>query len=51
MKVSFPVALIAYGVLALLAAFTLTEPKLRIAVWILLGALAIKSWIAHAAKW
>jgi hypothetical protein len=34
-----------YAVLALLAALTL-DGKMRIAVWIFLGGLAVKTWIA-----
>jgi hypothetical protein len=35
----------AYAAIALLAAFTL-DGKFRLAVWIFLGGLAIKTWIA-----
>lgn len=38
-------ALAGYLVLGLLAAFTL-DGKFRIFLWLLLGALAVKSWIA-----
>ncbi len=38
-------ALSAYAVLALLAGFTLTG-YFRLTVWILLGAFAVKSWVA-----
>jgi hypothetical protein len=41
-------ALAAYVILALLAAFTL-DGKLRLAVWILLGGLALKTFIAYKA--
>ena len=40
----------AYAVLALLATFTL-EGVMRIAVWILMGGLALKTWIAYKAGW
>jgi uncharacterized membrane-anchored protein len=36
-----------YGVLALLAAFTLDDWRLRTLVLIVLGALAFKSWIGE----
>ncbi len=42
--------MVSYAVLALIAGFAL-EGKMRIALWILLGGLAIKTWIAHAAGW
>ncbi|MBI1898788.1 MAG: hypothetical protein HYZ57_06115 [Acidobacteria bacterium] len=38
-------ALSVYAVLALLARFTL-DGKIRIAVWILLAGLAVKTWLA-----
>ena len=38
-------ALAAYGIIAALAWLTL-DGKLRVAVWILVGALAVKTWIA-----
>ena len=41
-------AMAAYAVIAVLAAFTL-EGKLRLAVWIFLGGLALKTLIAHKA--
>ena len=40
----------AYGVLALLALLTL-DGLLRMAVWILLGGLALKTVIAYKAGW
>ena len=40
-------ALAAYAVIAALAAVTL-EGNLRLAVWILMGGLAVKTWIASA---
>jgi hypothetical protein len=39
-----------YAVLALLAGFTL-DGTFRWAVWILMGALALKTFIAHKAGW
>ena len=45
MKRKLILPLLAYAVLGALAAVTL-EGKLRIAIWILLGALAVKTWIA-----
>ena len=41
-------ALVSYAVLAGLAALTL-DGKLRIAIWVLMGGLALKTLIAHAA--
>ena len=41
-------AMAAYAVLALLATFTL-DGKLRLAVWIFLGGLALKTLIAYKA--
>jgi hypothetical protein len=43
-------AMAAYAVLALLAAFTL-DGVMRPAVWILMGGLALKTWIAYKAGW
>ena len=40
----------AYAVLALLAALTL-DGMMRYAVWILLGGLAVKTYIAQKAGW
>jgi len=45
MKSRLILALVAYAVIGGLAAMTLTG-KLRIGVWLLLGALAVKAWIA-----
>jgi hypothetical protein len=50
MRVSFRTALVGYAVLALIAGFAL-EGNIRLAVWILLGGLAIKTWIARSAGW
>ena len=55
----FLAAMAAYALLALLVGLTLggavrigdREIDLRIAVWILLAGLAIKTWIAHKAGW
>jgi hypothetical protein len=55
-----PFALSCYAVLALLAWFTLGDAGiyvngrlilLRTAVWILLGGLTLKTWIAYKAGW
>jgi hypothetical protein len=43
-------AMIAYAVLALLAALTL-DGKMRIFVLLLMAVLAFKSWIAYKAGW
>jgi predicted membrane channel-forming protein YqfA (hemolysin III family) len=40
----FYMAMGCYAVLALLAAFTLSGP-FRIAVWVFLGGLAVKTWL------
>lgn len=45
MTPSLKYALAGYGLLAALAALTL-DGKLRLFLWLFLGALAIKSWIA-----
>ncbi len=47
MKARFISAMACYAVLALLSAFTL-DGAFRIGVWILLGGLAVKTWIAQA---
>jgi len=47
MKGRFITAMACYGVLALLAAFTL-EGVFRTCVWIFLAGLAVKTWIARA---
>ena len=49
MKGRFIAAMACYGVLALLAAFTL-DGVFRIAVWILLAGLAVKTWIAQVQR-
>jgi len=43
-------AMVAYAVIATLAAFTL-DGVLRVAVWILMAGLAAKTWIAYKAGW
>ena len=49
MNYRFTAAMIAYAMLALLGAVTLTG-KIRIALWIFLGGLAVKTVIAVAAQ-
>ena len=44
------VALIAYSAIAVVAAFAL-DGKVRLFIWIVLAALAIKTWAAHKAGW
>jgi hypothetical protein len=48
MNLKFVVAMATYAAMSALAAFTLTG-KLRIAVWILMGGLALKTLIAYFA--
>jgi hypothetical protein len=50
MNTRFIWAMGSYAVLALLAAFTL-DGTLRYAVWILMGGLAVKTYIAYKAGW
>ena len=50
MNTRFLWAMGAYAVLALLAALTL-DGMMRYAVWILLGGLAVKTYIAKKAGW
>jgi hypothetical protein len=45
-KPRFWAAMACYGVLALLAGLTL-EPAPRALIWLFLGALALKTWIAQ----
>ena len=45
----FWVAMATYAVLALLATFTL-DGKLRTAIWVLMGGLALKTVIAYKAR-
>lgn len=49
MKARFIIAMACYAVLAVLSGFTL-EGVFRIGVWILLGGLAVKTWIAQAQR-
>jgi hypothetical protein len=49
MQTRFYRAMAAYAVLALMSTFTL-DGKFRIAVWILLGGLALKTCIAYKAS-
>ena len=42
-------AMSVYALLALLATFTL-DGKLRLAIWVLMGGLALKTLIAHKAR-
>lgn len=51
-KPNFWVAMGAYAGIAILAGLTLNGPsvfemRLRVLVWLLLGALAVKTWIHH----
>jgi hypothetical protein len=50
MRNRFLATLGAYGLFALLAWFTL-DGVLRSAVWVLMGGLALKTWIAFRARW
>jgi hypothetical protein len=50
MKPRFLKAMGTYGVLAILAAFTL-DGLIRTAVWIFLAGLAVKTYIAYKAGW
>ena len=45
----FAAAMVAYVVLAILAGFTLTGP-FRIGIWILLGGIALKTWLVVLKK-
>lgn len=47
---SFSAAMLSYAVLALIAGFAL-DGKFRLVVWIFVGGLALKTWIARAAGW
>ncbi len=49
-KPPFAAAMLSYVVLATLAALTL-DGLIRLAVWIFLGGLALKTVIAHKAGW
>jgi hypothetical protein len=46
----FLAAMSTYAVLAVLATFTL-DGKLRIVIWIVMGALALKTVVAYKAGW
>jgi hypothetical protein len=50
MNKRFTSAIGAYAVLALLAAFTL-DGLLRSAVWVFLGGMVVKTYIAYRAGW
>ena len=50
MKPKFLAAMASYAVFAFIAGFAL-DGKFRLAVWILLGGLAVKTLIARAAGW
>jgi len=50
MKSKFAIAMTVYGILALIAFFLLHD-QFRWGVLILLGGLAVKTWIARAAGW
>ncbi len=50
MRSKLPWAIAAYALLALIAAFTIGGTP-RIAIWILLGGLALKTVIADRAGW
>ena len=49
MNLRFLAALACYGVLALLAGFTLEEMP-RTVVWLILGGLAVKTWLDKIRK-
>jgi hypothetical protein len=46
-KIRLPAALVLYAALALTAQLTLDDLRVRTCLWLLLGAFAIKTWIAH----
>ena len=46
MKIRLILALCAYAVLALLAGLTLSNRDMRLAVWVLIGGLAIRTYTA-----
>jgi hypothetical protein len=50
MNSRFALAMGAYAALAVLGALTLTDEKIRGALWIFLGGLALKTMLAHAAR-
>ena len=49
MHTRFYLALACYAMLAMLAAFTLEGP-FRVAVWVFLGGLAVKTWLVTLRK-
>lgn len=49
MKITFPIALAMYVTLGLIGAFTLTG-KIRLALWVFLAGLAVKTLIAWKAR-
>jgi hypothetical protein len=49
MKIRFISAMACYALLALVSAFTL-KGAFRIGVWILLGGLAVKTWVAQSLR-
>ena len=49
LKTRFAAAMAAYVLLATLVAFTLTG-RMRIAVWIFLGGLAVKTWLSSQSR-
>jgi len=51
MHTRFWAAMTIYAALAVLAAFTLDGGLLRNAVWVLMGGLALKTYIARRAGW
>ena len=46
----FRIAMACYAVLAIIAAFTL-DGSIRLALWVFLGGLSVKTVIAYAAGW
>jgi hypothetical protein len=50
MKTRLIAAMASYGMLALLAALTLPDLRIRAVVWILLAGLALKTWVAARIK-
>jgi hypothetical protein len=50
MRSKFAIVMMIYGLLALIALFVL-HGQFRWAILILLGGLAVKTWIARAAGW
>lgn len=50
MKTRLITAMVCYGMLALVAALTLPDLRIRALVWLLLAGLALKTWIASRVK-